>query len=210
MTRHAAPASTLQFFAPRFSRPRFSSNAGLTLVETTIVLAVVSVIVAAVWMVSSVVYENARQYTANRQLQTVVQNIRQVYLRINKFSAAGTALTATLDGQSVFPVEMRYNQSATTGVINHPWSTSSSGTVTVATVSTTTFGITFSNLPRKACVGLATKLSGGDLTGLQKVSVNSSSNSGSSLPLTVVTANTQCTSASSNTITWEFGLRDAQ
>ncbi|MBY0428211.1 MAG: prepilin-type N-terminal cleavage/methylation domain-containing protein, partial [Alphaproteobacteria bacterium] len=82
---------------------RLDKRAGLTLVEATIVLAIVSVIIAAVWTVSSVVYENARQYQANRQMQTTVQNIRQLYARVNLLTNIAE-VTCTLDAQAAFPV----------------------------------------------------------------------------------------------------------
>jgi Tfp pilus assembly protein PilE len=194
------------------NRPK--NNAGLTLVETAIVLAVVSVIIAAVWSVSSVVYENARQYQANRQLQSTVQNARQLYTRINGFTAAaGSDLAVTLDKQDAFPKEMRVVQgTACTSApcaLNHPWSSVSTGTVTAFVGSTSnSFAIKFSALTKKACVGLATKLSGGDISNLLSIKINSGSYlSGTSLPVGAVGADVACTSATANSIEWVFDIR---
>jgi len=186
---------------------RLDNRAGMTLVETAIVLAIVSVIIAAVWTVSSVVYENARQYQANRQMQTIVQNVRQLYARINLLTTDGD-VTATLDSQAAFPVEMRLNQSTASDKLNHPWASQSGGSVRVynrLSVNNRTFGIVFSNLPKKACIGLATKLTGGDITNLSSVLINSTS---VTPPVTIVTAASSCNAAGdTNTIEWRFDIR---
>lgn len=184
-------------------------QSGMSLVETAIVLGIVSVIIAAVWMVSSVVYENARQYQANRQLQTTVQNIRQLYTRVNALTNLAD-VTATLDSQKAFPIEMRVDQSSGAGKLNHPWGSSSTGTVLTYNRTASTFGIVFSKLPQKACIGLATKLSGGEISNItgMKVGTGSSPSAVSSLPISVVTAASLCTSTSGdNTIEWDFDIR---
>ncbi len=186
---------------------RFHNQAGLTLVESTIVLAVVSVIIAAVWMVSAVVYENARQYQANRQMQTIVQNIRQLYARVNQLATIAD-VTCTLDAQNAFPVEMRVAQGtpcSATPALNHPWTSLSTGSMRVFNRDATTFGIVFSNLPKKACIGLATKLTGGDITGLKAVLINSAS---VTPPVTIVTSAASCNLATdTNSIEWQFDIR---
>ncbi len=183
---------------------RLNGQAGLTLIEATIVLAIVSVIIAAVWTVSSVVYENARQYQANRQMQTIVQNIRQLYARVNTLTSLSD-VTATLDNQAAFPVEMRLTQSTASDKLNHPWASQSGGSVRVYNRTSRTFGIVFTNLPKKACIGLATKLTGGELTNLSSVIINGAS---VTPPVTVVTAATRCTATGdTNTIEWDFDIR---
>lgn len=192
---------------------RLSARAGLTLVETVVVLGVFAIIVAAVWVVVGVVYENVHQYQATQQIQTIVQNTRQVYTRISGFSsAAGTSLTATLDAQDVFPKEMRVTPGAATGILNHPWSTRTAGSVSVVVADASTFGVQFNSLPKKACISLATKLSGGELAGLSSVGFGvggaiTSVKSGTDIPLTVVGAALACTSTSDNSVQWNFALR---
>lgn len=190
------------------SNTRFHKNAGLTLVEATIVLAVASVIIAAIWMVSTVVYENARQYQANRQMQTLVQNIRQLYARVNQLTNIAD-VSCTLDNQAAFPIEMRVAQgtpcSSGTAALNHPWTSRTAGSVLVYNRNATTFGVVFSNLPKKACIGLATKLTGGDITGLKAVIINGSS---VTPPVTIVTSAASCNIAGdTNSIEWQFDIR---
>ncbi len=186
---------------------RLKKNAGMTLVEATIVLAVASVIIAAVWMVSTVVYENARQYQANRQLQTIVQNVRQLYARMNALTNIAD-VTCTLDAQAAFPVEMRVAQGTPcsgTPALNHPWMSLTAGSVRVFNRDATTFAVVFSNLPKKACIGLATKLTGGDITALKNVLINSVS---TTPPVTIVTSTSRCTAATdTNVIEWQFDIR---
>ena len=187
-----------------FNTHRLDKRAGLTLIEATIVLAIVSVIIAAVWTVSSVVYENARQYQANRQMQTSVQNIRQLYARVNQLTSLSD-VTATLDAQAAFPVEMRLTQSTGSGVLNHPWASQTGGSVRVFNRTATTFGIVFSNLPKKACIGLATKLTGGEITNLTAVLINGAA---ATPPVTIVTGTARCNAAAdTNTIEWRFDIR---
>lgn len=198
--RHALLLSRLRDLSRNNAR-------GLTLVEVVIVLGVFSVIVAAIWLVVSVVYENVRQYNAIRSLQTIVQNARQLWTRVPQLTGTVTNYTTTLDSQAAFPLEMRYTAGSATGVLNHAWANSSSGTVTVTYSDADTFVVTFSSLPRKACIGLATRLSGGEVTNLEGVRIGTTTYSGTSLPLTVVTANIACTSDTSNTISWYFNIR---
>ncbi|NDE90963.1 MAG: prepilin-type N-terminal cleavage/methylation domain-containing protein [Alphaproteobacteria bacterium] len=185
---------------------RLHNKAGLTLVETTIVLAIVSVIISAVWMVSSVVYENAHQYQANRQLQAIVQNVRQLYARLNALTNLAD-VTITLDAQAAFPIEMRVNQSNAAGLINHPWASTATGSVKIFNRTSTTFGVVFSNLPKKACIGLATKLTGGEITNLSQVIINGTITPSSALPISVVSANLSCTSPNANSFEWQFNIR---
>lgn len=194
-------------------KTRLNMQAGLTLVEASIVLAIVSVIIAAVWTVSSVVYENARQYQANRQMQATVQNIRQLYARINAVTTA-TDVTCTLDAQAAFPIEMRVTQgtpcSSGTAKLNHPWASRVDGSVAVVnklpTASTPSgFTVRFTNLPRKACIGLATKLTGGDITNLFAVRINGAS---VTPPVTIVTSTSSCNApGDTNSIEWDFDIR---
>lgn len=189
---------------------RLSGQKGLTLIETVVVLGVFAVVVAAIWIIVAVVQENAKQYQTAQQLQTMVQNTRQLYARINGFYAAsgysaGTDLTATLDSQAAFPVEMRVSQGTANGKINHPWSSSVNGTVTIKVDTTATFDVGYTSLPVKACSSLGTKLSGGEIPGLSSMKINGTAQT---LPLTVVTANLACSqSGSTNSIDWIFNLR---
>src|SRR5262249_27433125 len=143
-------------------------------------------------------------------------NARQLYSRIAIFPASATAnQTLTLDRQAAFPQEMRVtpgtNETTADGKINHPWSGDSAGTVTVVVVgagsTSSTFGVHFTKMPKKACISMATKLSGGEISNLSGLVINGTTNGLSSLPLTLITAATQCTSDTDNIMEWQFNLR---
>lgn len=191
---------------------KYKANEGLSLVEMAIVLGVFSVVIAAIWLVVSVVYENVRQYNATRNLQTIVQNARQLWTRVPRLSGTPTNYTADFDFQTVFPKEMRTSSGnctsasdATCGKIQHPWA--SSDNVTVTYFDADTFNVTFANLSKKACIGLAVRISGGDITNLEAVVIGTTTYSGTNLPLTPVTADVACSSPTANTITWQFNIR---
>lgn len=194
-------------------RRRLSPSAGINLIELTIVLGVVSIIIGAVWLVASVVYENVRQYNATHNMQTLVQNIRQLYTRISVFPASslGSNLTQTLDRQSAFPLDMRVtqgtNDTTADGKINHPWVSNSSGSVTVLAVTGNSFSVRFISMPKKACISMATKLSGGEIANLSSLIINGNAFQPDQMPLTVVGASVSCSSPESNTMEWRFGLR---
>ncbi len=193
---------------------RLKSCAGFTLIELAIVLGVFSIVMAALWIVASLVYENVRQHQLSREVQTIVQNIRQVSNNISRFTVApDTDLTQTYDQQGVFPREMRLNPPASDdtadGILNHPWSTLATGTARVfSRVDNTHFGVSFIQMPRKACVGMATKLSGSEISGLSALRINGNTYTGAALPLTVVVANAACNNGDTNLVEWQFTLRD--
>jgi prepilin-type N-terminal cleavage/methylation domain-containing protein len=186
---------------------RAAKNKGFTLIELAIVLGVFAVIVAGIWMVVAVVYENVHQYQANRQIQTMVQNIRQLQQRITHFDTSNLSeLTASLDNQAAFPLEMRVSEGTANGNLNHPWSTSGNA-VHVYSRAATEFGIEFTGLPRKVCIQIATKMSGGEITGMTGIGFNGGTPlTLTSLPLTVVGAAVQCTNALANSVEWRFTL----
>jgi hypothetical protein len=88
--------------------------------------------------------------------------------------------------------------------LNHPWASDGNGSVSVSNRTGSTFGIIFTKVPRKACIGLATKLTGGDITNLRGVLINSASQTP---PITVVTGAAACNAGDNNTIEWDFDIR---
>ena len=186
---------------------RIPNEQGFTLIELAIVLGVFAVIVAGIWMVVAVVYENVHQYQANREIQSMVQNIRQLEQRITHFDTSNLSdITATLDTQTAFPIEMRQSEGTANGNLNNPWTTSGNS-VHVFSRAATEFGIEFANLPKKSCIQIATKMSGGEISGLTGIGFNGSSPIlPTNLPLSVISAATQCTSPTANKIEWRFTL----
>ncbi len=173
---------------------------GITLVESAIVLAIVAFVVAAVWVVAAAVNENARQNKAGQQLQQIAQNVRQLYMRVNTPTTGDR--TTILDNQQAFPLEMRITRNTPGSGLHHPWA--ATNTVAVIIQSTTVFRVRFTNLPRRACINLAVKYSGGDISGLTNMRIG-----GTDLvpPLNTVNAAGACTSAANNTVEWWLNIR---
>lgn len=193
------------------ARPRFSPQAGLSLIETVIVLGVFALVVGGIWAAASIVNENARQYQASQQIQTIAQNVRQLYARVSDLSGytPNQDITGTIEGQAAFPASMCLTAGCPTNAVNTDITNGWSGQVHVRayTANATSFDIQYTGLPLKACIGLAAKLSGGDMVGLSVVTINNTPFSGIQLPLTVVTAGGACNNNSNNSVAWTFNLR---
>lgn len=185
-----------------------NSQRGFNLIEVSVVLAIVGLVVAAIWVIAGNVSENAKQYKFGEQQQLIVKNIRQIYQRSATFSSVAD-ITQTLDQQAAFPKEMRYNHPATDdvadGILNHAWASRSTGTVTVFKRSATQFGIRYALVPKTSCVNIAAKFSGPE-TGTQELYINGTAIT--SFPISMGTALTNCTSATNNILEWRFGIRE--
>lgn len=197
----------------RLLRP--SVQAGLTLIETVVVLGIVALVIAAVWVVAGAVTENARQYNFASQMQQSVQNIRQLYQRVNVVGDSDLVqLQDVLDQQEAFPFAMRANPGVAGGILLHPWSGDTTNKLQVRTYANAAgggaavqgFGLRYSGLPRQACITSVVKLSGGEVAGLVRVVVNSATTM--VLPATAVAASTACNNATTNTVEWFFTLRN--
>lgn len=200
-------------------RPLFSllkSRRGMTLIETTVVLAVFSIVIAGIWIAVNSVMENAKATNTVRQLQSIVQNARQVWTSIPQLSGTTTDYTAQLDFQKIFPLEMRLQPGACAtptatncGQLRHAWLSTANVTVYGITGVKTRFTVKYNNLPQKACISLAMRVSGGDVTNLYSLSINSGTAiTGTSLPVPLGTASTQCNKTdSTNSLAWTFDIR---
>jgi prepilin-type N-terminal cleavage/methylation domain-containing protein len=197
-------------------RMRLIEARGLTLIEMAIVLSVIGVIVAAIWVVAATTSENAKQHSFASQHQQIVQNMRQVCQRLNIFAAPySTNITQEYDRQAVFPRELRLTQPATDaaadGNLNHQWTdfgVITTGTIQLWKINSTLFEIRYLRMPRKACVNLAIKLTGGEL-GMDRLIVGGTTfrASNGNVPATTTDATTACASATNNTMRWFYSLR---
>jgi prepilin-type N-terminal cleavage/methylation domain-containing protein len=183
---------------------RRKPSRGFTLIETAIVLGVFAIIIAAIWMVVGVLYERAREHEANLQLQTLLRNVRQLYSRVGEVTTVSATYALTFDEQGLWPPEMKINPGTVDGKVNHPWSTSKNGSITVIggvsdpNGEKTMFDLIYSALPKKACVALAMQQSEGAILGLAHIKFTSSGTcygpeSGcTAFPIDFTTASNQC------------------
>lgn len=175
---------------------------GFTLTEAAIVLGIVGLILGAIWVAAASVYANMRVNTANRQLMTIVQNIRSLY--------ATQTVTTGLDTTSaisagIIPADMVISATSAT----NSWG----GGVVVNSVNSgggagTGFNVRFLAVPRAGCIDFIVAASGqGHDEGLVGVSMSGGATTGTSFPVSPAAATTLCASATNNTPTFTFRLR---
>jgi prepilin-type N-terminal cleavage/methylation domain-containing protein len=119
---------------------------GFNLIEIAIVLAVVGIIVGGIYVAASSVYENNRKQEVQKQLLTIVQNMRAVYAGQ---VAIGTFTTADAVAARIIPQDMI--ATATTAINAY------GGAVTVANAGSTGFEVTFEDVSRGACTEMLMK-----------------------------------------------------
>ena len=102
-----------------FQRP-FSRRA-FTLTELAIVLGVISVAIGGIWVAGAKVWEDYQVYRLNRQILQTVQNIREYYgpRPVGAFPLNPLNIAPILDGQNIFPVELKVNRNLQDGILRH-------------------------------------------------------------------------------------------
>lgn len=129
---------------------------GFTLTEAAIVLGIVGLILGAIWVAAGAVYSNLRVETANKQLMSVVQNVRSLYSSSTQMDAiaAGDLVRA-----GVFPPDT--NPNAATGNGTNGWGgaiTVARGAAAAGTFCPTAgdcFMVGFAGVPMDACIKMA-------------------------------------------------------
>lgn len=120
-------------------------NRGFNLIEIAIVLAVVGIIVGGIYVAASSVYENNRKQEVQKQLLTIVQNMRAVYAGQ---VSIGTFATADAVAARIIPQDM-INGSAAVNAYG--------GATTVANSGSTGFTVTMEDVSRGACTEMLMK-----------------------------------------------------
>ena len=92
----------------RFSSLHPAKQSGFTLTELAIVLGVIGIVLASIWSASAMVSKKMKVNHAIQELQTIVSNIRSIYVGGSHFSQTGsmTDITAGMVNAGVFPPEM--------------------------------------------------------------------------------------------------------
>lgn len=182
-------------------------RAGFSLMELAVVLAVVGVILGALWGIVSIVRENIRRETALSQVSVIVASVRDFYLGrgfVQTPSGQGDfdKLTDYLIRQGVIPPEAIRDRSATTLRADLPWGPTGAGGSTLADgglaidntdvgVSADRFRVQLRGLSYANCIALSSRLSGPEgPKGLMRVKINS--NADEELPVTVEEASDSC------------------
>lgn len=142
-----------------------------TLAEAAIVLAIVGIVLGAIWAAGAMVYRNMQIGQTISHLVTVVQNVRNLYASQSSFSSAtGTNITSDLVKAEMFPA-MILDKSTRLPVTS--WGTD----IKVYVGSTKdSFKVSFeSTLPEETCRSLVGRMGGkGRLKGLVQVEAGGS------------------------------------
>ncbi|MGE4350882.1 MAG: type II secretion system protein [Bdellovibrionales bacterium] len=201
----------------------FKTRRGFSLSEFAIVLAIMGLVLGALWGVVAIVRENGKRQEMTQIMVVLVQNIRDFYssrIRVaDKDNATDMAsVTSYLLQQNVIPSDLIRTRSASTLVADHPWGATSASGATLSeggilvdgwSNGARFFRIQLRGLEYSSCVALTDRLSGPDMVGLYLLSINGSA-SHTTLPVSPDVAMTECVkspSGSQNYMDFVFYLR---
>ena len=141
---------------------------GFTLTEIAIVLGIIGLILGAIWVAASAVYQNLRTSKATTELLTVAQAVRTMYATSASVDAGADmpaafaastvgAANATYIAAGVFPTDtLNTGNPATATIVTDPWSGGIAIVAAKATVASDSFAIEFNKVPTTACITLFT------------------------------------------------------
>jgi prepilin-type N-terminal cleavage/methylation domain-containing protein len=187
-----------------------AAKRGFTLTEIAIVLGIIGVILGAIWVAASAVYNNMRISAANRELLQIVQGVRALYATSSTVDPNGVTLTYIKAG--VIPADaLDTGIASTAGAAFDPWN----GALDIGPAQQNSpddsFQVTFAGLPSNACISMLTASSGqGRDPGMFAAGVAAQGDTPSAtqktLPLLASVAQGECTTASNSASFW-FALR---
>lgn len=195
---------------------------GFTLTEIAIVLGIIGMILGAIWVAASSVYNNQRSAKATNELLTIAQGIRSLYSTSNAVDTTGNAdmtLSATdavkytYIQANIFPSDMLANGGK--AVVN-PWNGGVAITQATATNAGDSFIVAFDQVPQAGCIAILTGNTGTGRDGsLQAVGGGAAGAipavGVTTFPVAVSTAQGQCTKtgngSSANAVAFEFRLK---
>ena len=186
---------------------RRSETRGFTLTEIAIVLGIIGIILAAIWVAASSVYNNQRIGKANTELLALAQNIRA--MNSGGLTVDPNATTATYITAAIPPTDM-----VNGATLSSPWTTAVTLGPAFSNSANDSFYVGFASIPQGPCGQFVAMTTGsGRDSALQAVQNGAPSNAGtnaaSTFPMTVSTAvsGTGVCSAATNTVYWVFRLK---
>lgn len=141
---------------------RNRNTKGISLIESTVVLGIAGIIMAAIWGAATIVHRKASVEEAMVQILEITQNMRTLYREIGTFSGTGsftlgTDITVPMVNAGVFPESMLTPAAPTTP--RNPWNTRTR--VDVGPTDLATFRVFLVGpIPREACAALAATMVG--------------------------------------------------
>ena len=132
-----------------------------TLTELAIVLGIIGLILGAIWVAASKVYQSNRVDTAVKEAAAISSSYRSLYNTHGVDTGDGTDITCTGVNSGFFPTDMLLPNTTCAGgnpatYPQHPWNSY----VLITSYQTTWqgFAVAFYNLPQTACNSLAQQL----------------------------------------------------
>ncbi|MFY9288933.1 MAG: type 4 pilus major pilin [Alphaproteobacteria bacterium] len=205
------------------------SKRGFTLTEIAIVLGIIGLILGAIWVAASAVYNNLRTSRATTELLQVAQAVRSMYataatvdaganMTTIPFTAVAAGPQTTYVQAGVFPTDMVAGAGPYT--VTNPWGGSANILSAQSTAANDSFMILFDRVPQSACITMITSNTGsGRDSSLYGVGAGAAAafavaaggttpgaTSMPNFPITASTARTTCATANNN-LAFQFRLK---
>jgi len=209
-------------FSPKLLSRR--TRRAFSLLEFAIVLAIMGIVLGALWGVVAIVNENTKRGQMADQVALMVMNIRSFYAgRTFLADQAGNIdavnVTNYLLHQGVLPAEQNRDRTLGTWVADHPWGRRSAtgaalpaGGVAVSgrdsgggNISNRAFMIELRGLKFSSCVAMVSKLAGSLPTGLLEIDINLAA---LVVPFTADKAANTCAAGADNALGLVYRLRE--
>lgn len=175
---------------------KYSSPRGFTLLEATIVLAILGIVTAGIWVASASAIAADKRKRLAEDVITTVSNIRD-YVKNVDVPTGTTVTTTNIMALGLFP-----NDTIRNGTPFTPYNTNLTAQYTANNI---TIGI--ANIPSDACVDLLYSHFGGTQGGnlpLDMGFIGYTSSTGTSSDVTFATVTSVCATSSSSTISLIF------
>ena len=183
--------------SPMLPTPSFLRQRGFTLTEAAIVLGIVGALLSAVWLAATSVYVSGRVAHSSEQLTTIIGRMRSLYGMRPTIDVAATS--AELAASGVFPFDMPLD--VATGNVGNLWG--GNAIIAAANVSGIMgdgFSVTFTQVPRDACVQLLMRWAGNSLRDAGLVGADSAVTTATAFPVALTDATTSCAAATNDVV----------
>lgn len=181
---------------------RKHSSKGFNLIEAAIVLGVVGLVIGGIWVAAAAVQQNLRETDASKGLIQIVQNTRALFY--GQSPTATATITTDLIAANAIPANFIINSTTA----RDPWN--GAVAVRIAGASFDKLEVDYVAVPQSSCISLTSKNT--NITsgiGLSQMVIDATTGGTdttvTTFPYLPTSASVNC--GTTNTITWQFGLR---